>query len=174
VAFIKILSSRAIVASCSFLGIQAANAYVMRVKELRMLRMAFAHLESEVINYATFLPEAVEKVASLLQGGIREFFYDFGRRLQKRSGDTAAEAWEKALNSWGKHLHITAEDFQILLTFGKVVGVGDRESQRRYFQIIQSQLRNQEQKAEEACLKYRNMYRNLGVLSGLALAIILL
>lgn len=173
-AFIKIISSLMIVACCSFLGLQAANAYALRVKELRMLQMALAHLESEVINYATFLPEAVERVAALLQGGVKEFFDDFSYRLQRRSGDTASEAWEKALNSWKGQLHITAEDAQILLTFGKVLGVSDRESQQRYFQIIQSQLRNQERKAEEACLKYRNMYRNLGVLSGLALAIILL
>ncbi len=173
-AFIKILSSLMIVVCCSFLGLQAANAYALRVKELRMLRIAFAHLESEIINYATFLPEAVERVAALLQGAVKEFFYDFSRGLQKRSGDTAAEAWEKALKSWEKHLYITAEDAQILLTFGKVLGASDRESQQRYFQIIQGQLRNQEQRAEEACLKYRNMYRNLGVLSGLALAIILL
>ncbi|MDN5276964.1 MAG: stage sporulation protein [Clostridiales bacterium] len=172
--FVKILSSLVIVMCCSFLGLQAANAYALRVKELRMLRMAFAQLESEVINYATFLPEAVERVAALLHGGVKEFFCDFSRRLQKRSGDTAAEAWEKALKGWKKHLHITMEDTQILLTFGKVLGVSDRESQQRYFQIIQSQLRNQEQKAEEACLKYQTMYRNLGVLGGLALAIILL
>lgn len=173
-AFVKILSSVAIVACCSLLGLQAANAYALRVKELRMLRMAFVHLESEVINYATFLPEAIEKVVHLTSGGVKEFLHEFGHRLQSRSGDTAAEAWEKALKGWKKHLHITAEDTQILLTFGKVLGISDRESQHRYFQIIQSQLKNQEQKAEEACSKYQTMYRNLGVLGGLALAIILL
>lgn len=173
-AFIKILSSLMIVLCCSFLGLQAANAYALRVKELRMLRMGFAHLESEVINYATFLPEAVERTAGLLQGGIREFFYDFSRMLKARSGDTAAEAWEKALDRWGNRLYINAEDVQILLTFGRVLGTSDRESQQGYFQILQSQLIRQEHKAEEACSKYRSMYRNLGVLGGLALAIILL
>jgi len=173
-AFIKILSSLMIVICCSFLGMQAANRYSLRVKELRLLRMAFAHLESEVINYANFLPEAVERAAVLSQDGVKEFFNDFSRRLQQRSGATAAEAWEKALRSWRSHLHITDEDAQILLSFGKVLGVSDRDSQQRYFQIIQSQLKGQEQKAEEACSKYRNMYRSLGVLGGLALAIILL
>jgi stage III sporulation protein AB len=120
------------------------------------------------------LPEAVEKATVSVQGGIKEFFCEFAHRLQDRSGDTAAEAWEKALKSWAKHLFITTEDLHILLTFGKVLGISDKESQQRYFQILQNQLKNQEKKAEEACSRYQNMYRNLGVLGGLALAIILL
>ena len=56
---IKIICSIVIIGCSTILGFRAANRYVQRVKEIRMLQMAFAQLESEITGYSTFLPEAV-------------------------------------------------------------------------------------------------------------------
>jgi len=95
---VKLLCSILIIVCSSVLGIQAANRYVLRVKEIRMLQMAFTQLESEILNYSTFLPEAVEKATVSVQGGIKEFFCEFAHRLQDRSGDHLPKSYPSPLS----------------------------------------------------------------------------
>ena len=104
---------------------------------------------------------------------MRDLFRDFAGRLQNKLGDSVTEAWQESLKACEKSLHITAEEIRILVSFGGVLGSGDKGSQQRYFKIVQNQLKNQEIKAENACSKYQNMYKSLGLLGGLAVAILL-
>ena len=138
-----------------------------------MLQMAFAQLESEITGYSTFLPEAVSGISTAVRGGVRNLFSDFAGRLQNKTGDSVAEAWQESLEKCQELLNLYPEEIQILAAFGGVLGTGDKESQRRYFSIVQNQLKKQEIKAEEACLKYQNMCRSLGLLGGLAISILL-
>jgi stage III sporulation protein AB len=170
---IKIITSILIVGCSTLLGLQAGSRYITRVKEIRMLQIIFAQLETEILHYSTFLPEAIEKISYATQGALKEFFLEFAHRLHSRTGDTAADVWEEVLEKWRKYFSMDREEYEILLRFGKVLGASDKEGQLRYFHLIQAQLKNQEKKAEEARSKYERMYRSLGLLGGLALAIIL-
>ena len=170
---IKIICSVIIVVCSTIIGFRAANRYVLRIRQIRALQLAFAQLESEIISYSTFLPEAVKKISGVVQEDIGVLFNEFADRLIDKSGDSVSEAWQESLRVCKKYLHINSEEIEILTAFGGVLGASDKESQRSYFEIIQNQLKNQEKQAEAACSKYQNMYKSLGLLGGLTIVILL-
>ena len=68
---------------------------------------------------------------------------------------------------------MNSEDEEILISFGKLLGSSDTEGQIKNIRLTLNQLKMQEEKAEELRKKNESMYRNLGVLGGLAIIIIL-
>jgi stage III sporulation protein AB len=89
------------------------------------------------------------------------------------NGTTADIAWEKAIEENYQKLALNKEDKAILMNFGKMLGKSDLEGQINNIKLISSQLKLQELKAEEMRTKNEKMYRSLGVLSGMAIVIIL-
>lgn len=160
---------------CSYaLGSRLANRYSLRLREIRSFQGAFSELETEVMYLQAFLPEAFASLARRSNAGLAYFFYGVNEKLNGRSGYLLAEAWEASLCESKPFLNIDQEEYEIISQFGRHLGTSDKEGHRRCFDMIQQKLRNQERKADEARLRYEKMYRSLGFLGGLALAIMLL
>mgnify|MGYP000394787936 CR=1 FL=1 len=171
---LKIISSAAIIASATALGVQYASRYGLRAKEIRAFQSALVQLESEILYYDTLLPDALMEIGALTEGEVGKFFTEAGRRLKSKRGQTIDDAWRKALDHSRQNLNLTQEDYELILDFGGQLGLSDKEGLRKYFQLIQSRLKNQEAKAEEERNRYEKMAKSLGLLGGLAIAIILL
>lgn len=171
---LNILGAAIIVAFSGILGSRLANRYSLRVKEIRLFQGAFSELESEIVYFRSFLPDVFEKLAHRSLGGLAHFFYAVGEKLSAKSGYSVAEAWEASLLESKPFLNIEQEEYEIISQFGSHLGIGDNEAHRRCFDMIQEKLKNQERKADEARLRYEKMYRSLGLLGGLALALMLL
>ena len=62
-----------------------------------MPQMAFAQLESEITGYSTFLPEAVSGISTAVRG--KESIQRLAGRLQNKTGDSVAEAWQESLEN---------------------------------------------------------------------------
>jgi stage III sporulation protein AB len=170
---LKIAASIIIVICCGLLGLIKANCYVQRVREIGMLKAALVQLETEVIHFSSFISEAMAKVGKSLQGPWKAFFYKVAQELNDKTEYTVGECWKKNLDYYKKHFFIGESEYEILVRFGEKLGTSDRESQRKYFELVQQQLHVEEKKAEQLCSKYERMYRSLGILCGLAIAIIL-
>ncbi len=170
---LKILSSVVIVICCGLIGLYKANRYIQRVKEIRMLKTALIQLETEIIYFSNFMSDALSAVAKSVQGPWRDFFYKVARVLADRTEYSVAECWRKNLDYYKKQFFIGEPEYEILVRFGSNLGTSDSESQKKYFELAQQQLLVEERKAEELCSKYVQMYRSLGILCGLAIAIIL-
>jgi len=170
---IKIISSIIIIICCTLLGLYRANQYVQRVKEIRMLKAALVQLETEVIHFSSIISEAASRVGESMKGPWKSFFCQVARELADKREYTVGECWKKNLYRYRKDFFIAEPEFEILIRFGEKLGSSNRESQRKYFELVQQQLDVEEKNAVELCSKYVQMYRNLGILCGLAIAIIL-
>jgi stage III sporulation protein AB len=171
---VNVLAAAIIVTFSGVLGSRLANRYSLRVKEIRLFQGAISELESEIIYFRSFLPDVFEKLAHNSLGGLARFFYAVGEKLSAKSGYSVAEAWEASLLESKPFLNLDREEYEIISQFGRHLGIGDNEGHRRCFDMMQQKLRNQERKADEARVRYEKMYRSLGLLGGLALALILL
>jgi len=171
---LNILAASTIVMFSGILGSRLANRYSLRVLDIRLFQGAFSELESEIIYFQSFLPDVFEKLAHRRHEGLARFFYAVGEKLNNKSEYSVAEAWEASLFESKPFLNIDQEEYEIIGQFGRHLGVSDKEGHRRCFDMIQQKLRNQERKADEARIRYEKMYRSLGLLGGLALALLLL
>lgn len=170
---LKILSSILIVICCGLLGLYKANRYIQRVKEIRMLKAALIQLETEIIYFSNFISEALNTVAKSIQGPWGNFFSQVARDLADRREYSIAECWIKNLEHYKSEFYIDEPEYEVLVRFGEKLGMSDCESQKKYFELAQQQLLVEERNAEQLCAKYVQMYRSLGILCGLAIAIVL-
>lgn len=171
---IKIISNIIIVGCCSAIGASLANQYVQRIRSIRVVQSILVQLETDTIHYSLLLPDAIEKSGKSVGGEWGKFFIKVAEILKNRKEYTVADAWQTSLNHSRKRLFLKQPEYEILYRFGGQLGRSDKESQLKYFQLVQHQLKIEEKNADEMRLKYEKMYRSLGVLSGLAIAIILI
>ncbi|HHT65840.1 MAG: stage III sporulation protein AB [Caldicoprobacterales bacterium] len=171
---IKLINSCVIILISTFIGLELARRYVARTRELSALQGALSRLETEILHYASHLPEALIRIGESVGGGTGRLFCLTGQTLTDKKKFTVAEAWSSSLGQLKRELFFQQEDLDILHRFGNQLGSSDREGQVRFIRLTLLQLREEEQKARMIRDKYEKMYRNLGILGGIALAILLL
>ena len=81
-------------------------------------------------------------------------------------------AWENAIKNTETNLN--KEDLNIILDMGKMLGKTDIEGQVSNLEIASTFIDSQIQKAEVERQKNSKLYKTLGVVSGLAIIIILI
>lgn len=170
--FLKIIGSVVLIGATSLIGFLLAADCSKRPRTLRELQALFQMFENEISYLSNLLSEAFIRIYESSNVDAAVIFKAAALNLET-SGVTADTAWEKAVNENYTRLSLNREDKAVLISFGKMLGNSDLEGQLNNIRLVTSQVKLQEIKSEE--MKHRNekMYRSLGVLSGLAIAIIL-
>jgi len=169
---IKFLGAFVLISATSIIGFSLANDCSKRPRALRELQSLLQMLENEISYLSNLLSEAFNRIYEGTNSDTAILFRETAKKLETK-GVTADIAWEKSIEENYQRLSLNKEDKSILLSFGKMLGNSDLEGQLNNIKLISSQLKLQELKAEEMRLKNEKMYRSLGVLSGLAITIIL-
>lgn len=169
----KLLGGSLVILSCSMIGFLIAGQYQLRPKILRNLQTAISMLETE-INYGhSPLPEALKNIAKKCDKGISELFLNTVKYISERSGLTAGEAWEEALEDFFPNSNLSRADMEILSAFGKYLGATDIQDQIKNIKLTLIHLRQQEVAALEERQKNEKLWRYLGVLSGIMVFLLL-
>lgn len=171
---LKFIGCIFIVFSSSGLGYILGTKFSARVREIKLLKMSLQLLETEIVYSNTPLPDAFEIISKKSSIPIKYIFKNMSVKLKNKLYSTVSEAFESSLNETNEKLSLSKEDMEILKVFGCSIGNSDIEGQVKSFKMIIKQLEGQEAKAEESRNKNEKMYKNLGFLTGLALAILLL
>ena len=169
---IKLLGAVVLIGATGLIGFSLAADCSKRPRALRELQSLLQMLENEISYLSNLLSEAFSRIYEGSNSDTAILFREAAKSLNTK-GITADVAWEKAVDENCSKLSLNKEDKAILLTFGKMLGNSDLEGQINNIKLISSQLKLQELKAEEMRRKNEKMYRSLGVLSGLAITIIL-
>ncbi|WP_010252590.1 stage III sporulation protein SpoIIIAB [Acetivibrio cellulolyticus] len=168
---LKLVGSLIVLVACSLLGYSHANTYAKRPGELKVLQSLLQIFENEISFLSNVLEDAFLKVHKCTDKSVGVFFEATVRNLN--DGLCASEAWTKAIKENINKTNLNSEDENIIISFGNMLGSSDLEGQIKNIHLTVSQLKIQEQKAEELKVKNESMYKNLGVLGGLAIIILL-
>ena len=158
-----------IIVVSSYIGILLGQKYVMRVKELKELKMAFSIFLSKIQFTYEALPQVFSEIAKDIKGNIGNIFQKASQNMIQQE---AGLAWEKALQDTDTNL--TPEDIKVLGGLSSLLGKVDLEGQTREISLVDTFLDTQLEKAEEMCRKNNKLYKNLGVTVGVAIAIIMI
>jgi len=169
---IKFIGAVILISATSLIGFSLANDCSKRPRALRELQSLLQMLENEISYLSNLLLEAFNRIYEGTNSDTAILFREAAKNLGT-NGITADEAWEKSIEENYAKLSLNKEDKTILVTFGKMLGNSDLEGQLNNIKLMSSQLKLQELKAEGMRLKNEKMYRSLGVLSGLAITIVL-
>jgi len=141
---------------------------------LRILQDMIRMLENEIKFFSTYISDAFRKICSSIDSPVKEFFMSTVEKLEKEQGINASLAWEMAVRENIGKTALNAEDMDVLLAFGKMLGNSDLEGQLKNTGFLLQQLGLQEKKAEEKKKKNERLYRTLGLLGGIATVVVLI
>jgi len=171
--FLKLIGSALIIITSGFLGLFLSKECGRRPRELRELQNLLQMFENEISFLSNTIADAFNKLSDYSTSSTRNFFKQTSLNLIKGKCCSAAEAWEAAVKENFEKTSLNKEDKEVLISFGKILGASDIEGQIKNIRLTCTQLKMQEEKAEENKKKNEGMYRNLGLLGGLALVIII-
>ncbi|NLM52536.1 MAG: hypothetical protein GX197_06925 [Firmicutes bacterium] len=146
-----------------------------RVRQLEAFRLGLRLLAAEVGYTATPLPRALKQVAKQLGvESVSAFFQAVCRNLQEEKFSDATGAWLAAIEAKRENLQLTANDWMILSRAAAGLGGLGRDDQLKQLAAAETQLAAQAAEAAAAFAGSEKMWRYLGILSGLAVVILLL
>lgn len=168
----KLIGSMFIITASSIIGVMIARMKSERVRQIRNLISALNMLDVEVRFALSSLPEAFNKISKAIDPKTGEIFEHAAELIINGKHD-ACNAWQKSLEHCMPALCINREDMNILAALGNSLGEVDSESQSKNIRLVIEQLKRQELRADEERAKGERLFRSIGVLSGLAIVIIL-
>lgn len=171
--WIKMVGGLLVMAATSCIGLEAAQRFQRRPRQLRELQSSLQMLETEISYTQTPLPKALEKIAHNIKGCAGDFFFIIRNRIADIPGTTVREAWHQGMEYLREHSALTECDQQLLDNFGATLGVSDRQNQIKHLKLVMAQLAAAESKAWDEKLKNERMFKALGILGGLAIVILL-
>lgn len=172
--FLKLLGSLMVLGASTYLGFALSAQCGRRPHELRTLQGLLQILENEMGYMSNLLCSAFERIAASSHDSVTVFFTQTVDILRRGDGTSASKAWEEAVKGNIGETSLNREDGEILLSFGNMLGSSDLEGQIKNIRLTLAQLKVQEEKAEESRKQNGKLYRNIGVLGGIAIVILLI
>ncbi|MGE5614175.1 MAG: stage III sporulation protein SpoIIIAB [Bacillota bacterium] len=170
----KIVGSVIVVLSCSFIGFALSQDLKKRPRQLRELQGLLQMFENHITYLSDIIVEAFERISRVGQCETCVFFSRAAEILREDGSCGAPGAWERAVRECIRTTSLNKEDEEILSAFGRSLGNTDLEGQIKNIRLTLSQLKVQEEKAEENRDRNERMYKSLGLLGGAAIVILLL
>lgn len=146
-----------------------------RLQQLEAFRLGLRLLAAEVGYTATPLPRALGQVAGQIDvAGVSAFLQAVCRNLQAEKFPDAAGAWLAAVEAKRGQLQLTDEDWTVLARAAAGLGGLGRDDQLKQLAAAEAQLAAHAAEAAAAFAGSEKMWRYLGILSGMAVVILLL
>lgn len=169
----KFLGNIIILIASTSIGLLMAWKYKVRVGQLKEIRRLFQLIETEIFYTATPILEVLEKISIQASPPIANIFKEIIREIKKREGRTLGKIWSSAFDKGREYTGFTKEDLVAINYFGNILGTSDQESQIKNGKLVQSQLGKLEEGAQKDFIRNEKLFKNLGILLGLTIVIIL-
>lgn len=158
-----------IVIASSAIGILFSKKYFNREKEIKEMKTALNMFATKIKFTYEPIPNLFMEIANKIGGNVGNIF-EFAANNMKE--ETAGVAWENALKEVPHSFNI--EDEAVLKNLSKMLGQTDLEGQLSEIEVVNQFLTSQLENAGEERRKNEKMYRTLGLVAGLTIAIILI
>jgi stage III sporulation protein AB len=169
----KLAGALLIIVAGSTAGIIRAREYMRRPGELKSMLAALQMLETEITYAATPLGEALERIAAGGGREVKRLFAGAAAELRAMSGCTAAEAWQKSLQSYYPGSALLDSDLIILQNLGSALGISDRQDQSKHLRLASEQLKLEAARAGEEAARNAKMWNYLGFCGAAALVLLI-
>lgn len=170
---IKLAGAVFILFATTAAGFLVAKRYADRPRHIRQLRAALSLLQTEITYGSRRLDRICAHIAQREAGTIGSLFRRAKEYMERLDGASTFVCWRRAVEETWPHTALKEAERQILIDFGKTLGISDREDQLQNLRRAQTALEQEEAQARDEQERYEKMYRSLGVLAG-ALIVILI
>ena len=154
-----------------YIGDLMSKKYINRVKELIQIKLSLNILKSKIKFTQIPLKDIFEQILkSTEEINIKEFWKNVIKELNNNL--EIEVAWKNTIKK--TEMNLNNEDLNILFNMGKMLGKTDVDGQISNLEVASTFIDTQIKKAEIEKQKNSKLYKTLGVVSGLAILIILI
>lgn len=172
--YLKILGSMMVIFSSSLIGFLIGHSYIERFENLIYMENCIKILETEIIYAANPLPLALEMVYRKGNKKVSFVFKKIEDILSESNNNNVIYSFEKTSDILIEKLKFSLEDVEVFMSLGRTLGVSDRNDQEKNIKLVMAQLKAQQDDAKQKKEKNEKLYKNLGLLTGIAIVIILI
>ncbi|TJY44457.1 stage III sporulation protein AB [Cohnella pontilimi] len=158
----------------TMIGYLQAARFAARPRQIRQLTHALQRLETEIQYGQTPLPEAIGRLAAIVQPPVSALFAEISETLSRADGTTVRECWDRTLRSGWSATSMKKPEMEAMLRLGATLGGSGREDQIKHIRLAMHQLQAEEVSARDEQHRYEKMSRSLGVLGAALVVIIML
>lgn len=171
---IKLMLLLLIVSLSAFIGILVSKRYSNRVDEIQDLITALELLESRLNYTYDTIPDAFGFVGKHMRSSAKKIFEIASQKLQIEKSFSASEVFESTIDEEKAFLSLNENDIEVLKSLAVSLGQVDLEGQVKNIRLIGKTLLGQLDEAKAEKNKNFRLCRNMGILTGLAIVIILM
>ena len=165
----RLLGSVLVLGATLWFGAYFAAKEKYRLQELAELERAILLLQSQIA-----LTEGLESVRWKAEGVIGEIFAQAAAVMAERERASAEEIWTEAWSKRRNQIFLTAEDLDMVLSFGKTLGYLDKAQQEGSICLLLRYLEEALAQGRKRLEKNGRLYYGIGGLSGLLIIVTLL
>lgn len=169
----RLLGAVAVVGGAAALGFYYASLEKERTQDLLELKKALLILSSEIEYMRTPLPTASTNIGKRAQRWVGPLFTRFGELLTNNESETAYRLWMQAITEMKGSTNLTNEDWEVVEGFGKTLGYLDKQMQQNAIGYVVEYIDEKAETLQKKSETNKKMYRSLGILGGLLLAVVL-
>lgn len=170
----RILCGIIIVAGFTYGGFMYSERLKNRIKQLCVFQDGLTQLEFNVRYMNLPIAQALSMAGKTCGGAVEKIFTGASDIMLEGVGFSAGEAFCKAIDENRKSLDISENEVEILKSFSKTMGGGDRETEISNIKTALIRLCAAKDQAEEETLRKVKMSRAMGALLGLFIVIVLI
>lgn len=169
---LKLFGAALIVLSGTMLGMLKAKRLADRPLQIRRFVRILGQLETEITYGYTPLPEALAKIGSQASEPFASIFSELATRLAREEA-AVMDIWQQTMVRRWPLTAMRSGEKEIIVQLGLTLGTTDREDQIKHLHLAAKQLESLEIEAAEDRRRYERMWRSLGLLGGLLIAIMM-
>lgn len=171
--FLKLFLFLIIFSTCTSIGFFYGNKFANRYNNLMYLQQCLKILETEIIYGSTPLPEALTNVYNKGNSKVSFIFEKIKNDLLENKRSQIYESFLSVKDLLYEKLVLKKSDIEVFISLGRVLGTSDREDQQKNFILISNQISNLIVEAKAEKDKNEKLYRNLGLITGVGIIILL-
>ncbi|MBQ9267161.1 MAG: stage III sporulation protein AB [Clostridia bacterium] len=171
---VKIILLFSIFGVSTLVGYLISNRYSSRVKELQDLITSLELFETRINYTYDTIPECFQYIAKYIEGSVGNIFRRTAEILEDENNLSAGDCFKNIIDEERYLLNLKDVDVETIKGLSVSLGQIDLDSQIKNIRLIIHTLNNCLDQAEEEKKKNFKLYRNMGVLTGLVLMIVLI
>lgn len=155
------------------IGFSKSMEFTRREQELRMFLQIALYLKGAVRCGNASLPEAFLETACKFEGVYRKFLMEVSECLKMANGRTCGSIFRDCAEKNLEGTALSAEEKEIVFSFGCRLGYLDREMQLRQIEMFEMELSEALEHLKKELPEKKKLCRSMGILGGILLGVLL-
>ena len=169
----RIVGCILLVAAGTGMGFSGSMKLSEQIRILEKLLQMVICLKGEIRCGNASLPDAFYGAAGRMNGKYREFLITATDRMKAGKGEKLSQICRECAETSLKKSCLTSGEKDAFFSFGEYLGYMDLEMQIKQLSLYEKNLEEEISRLKEEASGKKRLYRSLGILGGLLLAVLL-